>query len=373
MTPDRDDTPAELAPALLEWFGAHQRELPWRSDPTPYRVWVSEVMLQQTQVVTVIPYFERWMEAFPDIEALATADQERVLQLWSGLGYYRRARMLHKAAQQLHAQGVDTLPDTVPELLKIPGVGRYTAGAIASIAFGRPAPIVDGNVIRLLCRLYAIDGDPRSAANLRRIWSHAEALVPEARPGDFNQAMMELGSTVCTPKKPACLLCPVQRHCVALAQGRVSELPEARKRARQRPMHLAAALLRRDDRYLLRQRPSEGLFGGLWEFINVEVPASGKRKPRTEAMRAALEEHLRELGLEAEVVGRGEVVKHVLSHIKMTIEPFFVACQASASPEDAVGDRPARWLTRDELPEQALSAVSHKLIAQLPAPDGHTA
>ncbi|MEL6177984.1 MAG: A/G-specific adenine glycosylase [Myxococcota bacterium] len=367
MALDPTPDPTALVDPLLKWYHTHKRELPWRTDPTPYRVWVSEIMLQQTQVATVIPYFERWMETFPTLADLAAAEQEQVLQLWSGLGYYRRARMLHRAAQELVAAGQLTLPDTVPELLKISGIGRYTAGAIASIAFNRPAPIVDGNVIRVFCRLFAIAGDPRSTDNQKRLWALAQEMVPEEEPGAFNQALMELGATVCTPKKPACLLCPVQGHCQALAQGRVSMLPEARKRTQQRPMYLATALLYQNDHthYLLRQRPSEGLFGGLWEFINTEVPAQGTRKPHVRAMQRALEEHLAELKLNGRVVGRGEVVNHMLSHIKMTVQPFFVVCDEELDRAQ-VGDRPGRWISSASLPEQALSSVSHKLIAQLP-------
>ena len=217
--------------ALLRWFRENARDLPWRKNRTPYAVWVSEIMLQQTQVATVIDYFNRFMKRFPTVEKLARARQDTVLKMWEGLGYYTRGRNLHKAAKLITSDYSGQLPDTVDQLQKIPGIGRYTAGAIASIAFNRPAPILDGNVIRVLCRLFCIDGNPMDTPVKNQLWDLADTLVHTKHPGDFNEAMMELGATVCTPQNPSCLLCPLKNHCQAMKTGRQHELPVKQKQA----------------------------------------------------------------------------------------------------------------------------------------------
>ncbi|MCS7300931.1 MAG: A/G-specific adenine glycosylase, partial [Fimbriimonadales bacterium] len=209
---------SELRRALLRWFEAHKRPTPWRDNPDPYRVWVSEVMLQQTQTATVIPYFERFIARFPDVQALADAPLEEVLRYWEGLGYYARARNLHKAARMIVQNG-GRLPATADRLRELPGIGAYTAGAIASIAFGQPTPVVDGNVIRVLARLLWLKGDLKAAPAQKQLWRISEQLIDPQRPGDFNQAIMELGSTVCTPTQPRCSECPVSHLCAAYQRG----------------------------------------------------------------------------------------------------------------------------------------------------------
>lgn len=255
-----------LRDALLEWFDHHQRELPWRKTKDPYAIWVSEVMLQQTQVDRVIPYYERFLATFPTVKALATADLSDVLSVWRGLGYYSRARNLHAAACELVLKFKGRLPGTVEELRTLPGFGRYTAGAVASIAFGVEAPLVDGNVARVLSRLFEIDGAPSDKAREAALWSVAGLLVEGPRPGDLNQALMELGATVCTPANPSCLLCPVRTPCRALAHGRVDELPPPRRLPPRKRLELAVALSHRDGNVLLARRAEKGLFGGLWEM-----------------------------------------------------------------------------------------------------------
>jgi A/G-specific adenine glycosylase len=230
----RDSPPSPLTNQLLEWFRVHQRPMPWRDDPSPYRVWVSEVMLQQTQVVTVIPYFERWIDRFADVATLASADESEILAMWSGLGYYRRARLLHRAAKVVMEEWGGRLPTSSAELLTLPGVGRYTAGAIASIAFGERVAAVDGNVIRVATRLFAIARPARTGSVQREIWSLIGDMVPASAPSEFNQALMELGSLVCTPRKPACGSCPLSEACKGREQGIQSSLPIlARPKARQ--------------------------------------------------------------------------------------------------------------------------------------------
>ncbi len=350
----------EVSQGLLGWYRAHRRTLPWREEPTAYRVWVSEIMLQQTQVVTVIPYFERWMAAFPDVQTLADAPIDDVLALWSGLGYYRRAHMLHRAARVVVDHHDGALPDTLDGLLSLPGVGRYTAGAIASIAFNLPAPIVDGNVIRVLCRLEGIETDPREGATNKRLWSLAEALIPEGQARDFNQSMMELGALVCSPRNPDCQGCPVSKWCQALATDQVAKLPLKVKRKAKRPMALACAMVQQADtgRFLLVQRPDKGLFAGLWEFPSVEVERLPSVTQGDRQVRGALAEHLTSMGLEVSLGASVSRLQHILTHIRLTVQPFEATCtKAPAQMGPTV-----RWVERDELDGQPLSAATRKLV-----------
>jgi A/G-specific adenine glycosylase len=277
----------DLRRRLLAWYAQHRRDLPWRLNalaserPDAYHVLLSEFMLQQTQVATVIPYFTRFLEAFPTIAALAAADEERVLRLWQGLGYYSRARNLLRAAKAVVERFDGKVPTTVDNLLTLPGIGRYTAGAIASIAHGTRAPIVDGNVIRVLCRLDAIRDDPRTTPALAALWVRAEELVPRAAPGDFNSAMMELGATVCVPRNPQCLICPVAATCEARELGIQDQIPPPKK-ARPTPLErrtIYCCRRQRDDRseFAFEQRPANGRWAGLWQFITrpADAPLPG--------------------------------------------------------------------------------------------------
>jgi len=255
--------------ALLTWFRDHARPLPWRIEPRdPYRVWLSEVMAQQTRVAAVIPYFERWLQRFPTVQALADAPLDDVLKAWEGLGYYSRARNLHRAARRICSELGGRFPDDVAGLRTLPGVGRYTAGAIASLAFGRDAAVVDGNVRRVLSRAFAL---PAAHSRDDDLWTIAESLLPPGRAGAFNEALMELGATVCTPRGARCLLCPLRESCRAQALGAVERFPEQPPR-KPSPEHtvLTALVRRADGRLLLGQRPHDGLLGGLWEFVSEE-------------------------------------------------------------------------------------------------------
>ncbi|MGH7459915.1 MAG: A/G-specific adenine glycosylase [Longimicrobiales bacterium] len=253
--------------ALLEYFDQQRRDLPWRHEPDPYRIWISEVMLQQTRVETVRAYYERWIRQFPDLQALARAPIDDVLKAWQGLGYYTRARNLHRAAQVVCERYQGTLPATFAELHALPGIGEYTAGAVASIAYRIPAPAVDGNVKRVLARL--LDA-PRLSARAYR--DQATRLVPQERPGDFNQSFMELGATICTPRAPRCPRCPVSAHCLSFARGTQLLRPE-RKASKPLPDRHFVVLLILDaaQRVLVRQRPEQGLLAGLWEFPTFEA------------------------------------------------------------------------------------------------------
>ncbi|MCX6907673.1 MAG: A/G-specific adenine glycosylase, partial [Verrucomicrobia bacterium] len=266
---------AEIQKQLLRWFDRHARRLPWRSAAArrdPYRVWVSEIMLQQTQVATVIPYYRRWLRQFPNVRSLAGAKPAVVLKAWEGLGYYRRARNLHAAAREVVQRHGGRLPATRDELLALPGIGRYTTGAILSIAFGQPEPLVDGNVARVLARLFGIRQNVKSGAGQARLWSVADYLVPAKRPGAFNESLMELGATVCTSQNPRCDECPVRELCVALRRGWVERLPNTGKRPASRVVRQRALLIWRGGRVLVRQRRADGLLGGFWEFPDA-VPA----------------------------------------------------------------------------------------------------
>ncbi len=277
---------------LLGWYDEHRRDLPWRDEHDPYRVWISEVMLQQTQVTTVVPYYERFVRRFPSLEDLAAAPLDSVLKAWEGLGYYARARNLHAAARQVMADHSGQLPTSFATLRKLPGFGDYTAGAVASIAFGERVPAVDGNVKRVLARLLAITDDVSRGASIRRLHAIATDLVPSERAGDFNQALMELGATVCTPTSPRCALCPLRAECDGLAQGVQESLPVKASR-RERPHYdVTAAVIRRADGFLLiAQRKPEAMLGGLWEF------PGGKRRSGESLPQCLRREVREELGI----------------------------------------------------------------------------
>lgn len=316
----------KLRSLLLDWYDKEQRALPWRAvhpaKPNAYHVLVSEAMLQQTQVATVIAYFQRFTQRFPTVTALASADEQDVLKLWQGLGYYRRARNLHAAARVIVDEHDSQVPTTVEQLLKLPGVGRYTAGAIASIAHGTPAPILDGNVARVLARWFAIE-QPIDDAKVRdELWTLAEALVPRDRPGDFNQAMMELGALICSPKSPGCLLCPIANHCDAHSQGLAQELP--RRTPRKQPQavtHLAIAITRRGD-HLLQQRPATGLWSNMWQLPTLEGQP-GEATPTDDAIADWCRQSL---GLNVELAPTIQQFTHQTTHRTIT----FVLREANA-------------------------------------------
>jgi A/G-specific adenine glycosylase len=272
--------PGAVRSALLTWYRRERRDLPWRRTRDPWAIWVSETMLQQTRALTVIPYYERFLERFPTVQALADAEPDELMKSWAGLGYYSRARNLKAAAHKVVEEHAGRVPDDLEALRELPGVGRYTAGALASIAFDRPAPIVDGNVARVLARLLDLDLDVKSPAGQRRLWDEAAALADGPSPGDLNQALMELGALVCTPRAPRCPLCPLREHCHGLAAGRAEALPVKAPRAAPRAVEAVAALLERGPRVLAVRRPPAGLLGGLWELrggelLEGESPARG--------------------------------------------------------------------------------------------------
>jgi A/G-specific adenine glycosylase len=269
---------SRVALKLTAWFGKNARDLPWRRTRDPYAIWISEIMLQQTQVKTVIPYFERWMRALPTIEAFAAARPEKTLKLWEGLGYYTRVANAQAAARLIAARHNGKFPARFDDILALPGIGRYTAGAISSIAFNQPAPILDGNVIRVLTRLRAIGGDPRDKKVNAMLWDLAERLVsvPKIEPAALNQALMELGALICLPRQPRCPECPVLQHCAARRLGAVGQYPAVARKAQATQRRFIALLVRKRGRFLVRSRPAGVVNAGLWEFPNFEIPVKSK-------------------------------------------------------------------------------------------------
>lgn len=323
---------------LLAWYDVHRRDLPWRTAapagrPPPYHVLVSEAMLQQTQVATVIPYFHRFISRFPTLEALAAADEQEVLRLWQGLGYYSRARNLLAAARTVMEKHGGHLPADLQLLHGLPGVGRYTAGAIASIAFDIPAPILDGNVVRVIARLDQLEADPRQRLVQLELWRRAEELVPRKRAGDFNSALMELGATVCVPRTPRCLVCPVRAHCQASASGVEQRIPPPRKAKPTPLVRRHVFCIERDGKWLIEQRPPKGRWAGLWQFITREADS-----------------HSDSAGLT--LLGH---VRHALTHRRYTFDVYQTA-NATPPPSPAAGeDKPTAWVTLTELDAYPLS------------------
>ncbi len=346
---------------LLEWYDVPARDLPWRGTPDPYAVWVSEIMLQQTQVATMTPYFERWMAQFPTVEALAAAPQEAVLKAWQGLGYYARARNLHRAAQVVVEEHGGQLPDTVEALLRLPGIGRYTAGAIASIAFGRRAAALDGNLKRVWARLVALEEPINSREGEALLWAVAEQMVPDERAGDWNQALMDLGATICIPRVPRCLLCPLRGLCRAQQQGRQDEIPHKLRRQPRPHYTVTAGVIwnAARDCLLITQRPQEKMLGGLWEF------PGGKCQPG-ESLEACLQRELdEELGIAVEVGEKLTVVEHGYTHFSITLHAFHCTHTAGEPTPHGVAD--LRWVRVDELDAFPWPRTDLQIIAALRA------
>lgn len=348
----------QIVPAILAWWDAGHADLPWRKTQDPYAIWIAEVMLQQTQVSTVIPYFQRWMARFPKVEDLAAAPLKEVLKVWEGLGYYSRARNLHAAAQMIVDDYGGRLPEDVAELRKLKGVGRYTAGAIASIAFDRPVPVLDGNVIRVLSRLLDLQEDVTKTQTRNYLWEVAADLVPALRAGDYNQALMELGQTICLPAMPRCHSCPVAGHCQARAKGTQHERP-VRPPRRKIPHYdvCAGVIWREDGRILIAQRPLDGLLGGLWEFPGGKVQPG---ESLAEALRREIDE---ELGIEIEAGRTLATIKHTFTHFRITLYAMH-ARYVSGVPQNLEVANHA-WVRFDDLDRYPFGVTDQKIIKRL--------
>jgi len=343
---------------LLRWYAGHARDLPWRHTRDPYFIWVSEIMLQQTQVDTVIPYYQRFLVRFPSVNALAEARAEEVLKLWENLGYYSRARHLHAAAKEIVARCGGRLPQDRKELLGLPGIGEYTAAAILSMAFGLPVAAIDGNVSRVISRLYALRKPLGSPESRRPIRDLADQLLSQRHPGPFNQAMMDLGATVCTPRTPSCPSCPLRGLCMAERKGLQGKVPVPGKRPVpcHKPM-TAAIIADRKKRVLVVRRPASGLLGGLWKF-------PGGERGATEAVKEALVRTVREeLGVSIRVGEEVAWVKHAYTHFRVTFHVHRCAIERG-QPESHEG-REWKWVPAARLRRLALSKAERKILDAL--------
>ena len=344
---------SRLAPRLLTWYHQQGRTLPWRGGTDPYAVWVSEIMLQQTRVETVIPYFEKWIRLFPSVSDLAKASEQDVLNAWEGLGYYSRARNLHKAARIVVENHNGELPRNLEELRKLPGIGRYTVGAIASIAFNMDEPTLDGNLRRVYARLFDVSEPADSPAGEKLLWGLAAEHLPNGQAGDYNQALMDLGATVCLPKNPRCLLCPLMEICKARANGTQEQRPVLKpKKETPHYVHAAGVAVRRIgnppyEEVLLAKRPSKGLLGGMWEFPNGRVDG----EPLDE-LESALETGYRLKVQKGEALG---IVKHAYTHFRVTVHAF--RCELVSIPEN----ESLKWVELTELEEYPMGKVDRQI------------
>jgi A/G-specific adenine glycosylase len=356
-----------LSSKLLAWYQANKRTLPWRghAQHSAYAVWVSEIMLQQTRVETVIPYFEKWMRLFPNVRALATASEHDVLNAWEGLGYYSRARNLHKAAKVVSEEYNGEIPRDLTELRKLPGIGRYTLGAIASIAFGMDVSALDGNIKRVYSRIFDIDEPVDSPVGEKTLWELADENLPKGHAGDYNQALMDLGATICVPKNPRCLICPVMKLCKARQNGRQDQRPVMKpKKEVPHYIHAAGVIIER-QRVLLSQRPSQGLLGGMWEFPNGRVngdPAKGLSKALKTAYklrlrvihkpRAQSNEPAGQHSRSAEPLG---IVQHGYSHFKVTVYVF--PCELISMPKGTN----LKWVPLKNLDQYPMGKIDRQI------------
>ncbi|MBD2091625.1 A/G-specific adenine glycosylase [Microcoleus sp. FACHB-1515] len=345
---------SELRRSLLTWYAESGRDLPWRQTRNVYRIWVSEIMLQQTQVKTVIPYYHRWLDRFPTVEALAAASQEQVLKAWQGLGYYARARNLHRAAQEVVALG--EFPRDLETVLALPGIGRSTAGGILSAAFDLPVPILDGNVKRVLARIAALPVAPSKA--IASLWQLSEELLDRDRPRDFNQAFMDLGATICTPKQPACLLCPWQKSCQAYNLGMQNDIPVSESRAPIPHKSIGVAVIWNDQGQILidRRRP-EGLLGGMWEF------PGGKIEPGESIEQCIRREIQEELAIDIEVGDHLVTVDHTYTHFRVTLNVHH--CRYLGGEPQPIECDEIRWVELADLEQFPFPKANLEIIAAL--------
>ncbi|MDJ0976006.1 MAG: A/G-specific adenine glycosylase [Planctomycetota bacterium] len=347
---------------LLAWYDANQRDLPWRHSDDPYAIWISEVMLQQTRVETVLDRWPRFLARFPTLERLARSREQSVLKAWEGLGYYSRARNLRKAAALLHKHGAGELPRSAEALRRLPGFGPYTAAAVASIAFGEPVAVVDGNVVRVITRLFGIGDDVTRAATKRAIQDAAQALLAPRRAGDFNQAVMELGATVCVPRNPRCAQCPLSSGCVAKAEDAPERYPVKPRRKPTPHYDIAAGLVWKGDAVLIGRRPADGLLGGLWEF------PGGKVREGESIADACVREIEEETGLRVRAAERFLSIDHAYTHFKITMHLFH--CVPTGGTLEARGTEAPRFVPWGELDRYPFPRANRRALDELVALGG---
>ncbi|WP_257296993.1 A/G-specific adenine glycosylase [Endozoicomonas sp. YOMI1] len=356
MTKKDPYTDRTFSQRLLDWFDTHGRKhLPWQQNKTPYRVWISEIMLQQTQVTTVIPYYQKFMARFPEVTDLAVASEDEVLHFWSGLGYYSRARNLHKAAKKVMSDFSGAFPRSVEQLMALPGIGRSTAGAIASISMGIRAPIMDGNVKRVLTRYFAIPGWPGQTRVANALWEIAEKLTPECRTGDYTQVMMDLGATVCTRSKPACQVCPLEADCIAYKTGQQRLFPESKpKQEKPEKSVIMLMVVNQYGEVLLEKRPPSGIWGGLWSFPEISDPDQ------------IIEQALEKTGLLLTEFDTWSSFRHTFSHYHLDITPALSFVEYPGQTNTVIKDHESYyWFALDQSPELGLAAPVKKLLQKV--------
>ena len=346
---------SRLTAALIDWHARRGRhDLPWQKERTPYRVWISEIMLQQTQVATVVPYYERFIERFPEVASLAAASIDDVLHLWTGLGYYARARNLHRAAQRICADFGGELPSRFDALVNLPGIGRSTAGAILALSFGEPFPILDGNAKRVLARFFGVVGPPNDAAMTKRLWQLAERCTPSAQAATYTQSIMDLGATVCVRRKPLCDCCPLQRWCIARATGRQHEIPAPRATgARRRRKVFMLVAVREDHSILLERRPDTGIWGGLWCLPEFNSFSSARVFAAQSLKRPQVEAHAL------------ETMQHSFTHFDLVIAPVLTHCSGAAGIMD---ETQSLWYNSREPARVGMPAPIKSLLDRLAHP-----
>jgi A/G-specific adenine glycosylase len=347
--------------AVRRWYPRHARDLSWRRTTDPYCIWISEIMLQQTTVKAVVPYYERFIARFPSVKALAVAKEDDVLRHWEGLGYYSRARNLHKAARDIQANRGGRFPATVEQLLALPGIGRYTAGAIASFAFDVPAPIVEANTLRLYCRLMGFADDPRSREGQNRLWNFASTVVPRQSPGEFNQALMELGATVCKPIAPRCEQCPVKSCCRAFADGTQETIPQTAKRPEVTEVTEAAVAVRKGRTWLLRKRDEGERWAGLWDFPRFAIEHSNESIP----VRALERQVSAQTGLDVRLGDKLTEIAHSVTRYRIRL-----LCFAARHRSGVVRSDNLKWVSPRQFEEYPLSVTGRKfarLLEKMPA------
>lgn len=350
-TPEQIDAIPRL---LLEWYRVHARPMPWHGDADPYHLLVAATMLQQTQVQTVLPYLQRFLQRFPSIRDLAQAEEEEILRYWAGLGYYSRARYLHRTAQRIVHQHNGIVPCEVGALRSLPGVGEYTAGAVASIAYGKPEPALDANGYRILARLLALEEDITRSAARRRLWEACRQILPADAPGEFNQALMDLGATTCTARAPRCLICPIAAECRAFLQGKQSQLPLQPERRATERVHDVCVVIERDGRWLMVQRDEGGLWRGMWEFPRVRLE---KGESVDQAARRAGDR----VGVMPENCELLAMVRHGVMHYSVTLHALRCRCGATSAAENAT----VRWVTQEEAGSLPLPSPMQKVLRAL--------
>jgi A/G-specific adenine glycosylase len=359
LNPDAAACAAEVAwktrlrRRLLAWFRTHARDLPWRRTCDPYAVWVSEIMLQQTQVATVTGYFERFLTAFPTIADLAAADEHEVLRLWEGLGYYRRARQLHAAAAVIVAEHQGHFPQDIDQIRSLPGIGRYTAGAIASIAWNAREPILEANTVRLFSRLLAYRGDAAASAGQQRLWAFAAAVLPRNDVGLFNQALMELGSEICTPRNPACDRCPVRPLCPTFRDGLQAQIPAPKRKTQYEDRHEAAVVVRRGHRVVLRRCGPSERWAGLWDFPRFPLAARSGEALNRELELATAER----TGLIVRAGRKLATIKHGVTRFRITLVCYETACVSGR----LLRGRDVRWVEISDLEQYPLSVTGRQI------------